>query len=64
MAALVSWSMQFADWGAAGHKTVKALTLFGGIGGGVAVYLIIAHLLKCEEVHEAVDLFRRKVLRR
>ncbi len=64
MALFVAWSMRLTDWTLGGHKTVKALTLFGGIGAGAVIFLIVAHLVRCEEAHDAVNLFRRKVLKR
>jgi len=64
MALFVAWSMSLTDWTLAGHKTMKALTLFGGIGAGAVIFFIVAHLLRCEEAHEAVTLFQRKVLKR
>ena len=64
MAFLVAWSMRLADWTLAGHKVVKGLTLFGGIGAGAMAFMVVALLLRCEEAHEAVHLFRRKVLRK
>jgi putative peptidoglycan lipid II flippase len=64
MALFVAWAMRLTDWTLGGHKTVKALTLLGGIGAGAVIFLIVAHLVRCEETHDAVDLFRRKVLKK
>ncbi|MCM2358834.1 MAG: murein biosynthesis integral membrane protein MurJ [Geobacteraceae bacterium] len=64
MALLVFWAMGLADWSLAGHKAVKGATLLGGIGAGVVVYFLSAHLLRCEEAREAVKLLRRKVLKK
>jgi putative peptidoglycan lipid II flippase len=64
MALFVAWSMRLTDWTLGGHKAEKALTLFGGIGAGAVIFFIVAHLVRCEEAHEAVNLFRRKVLKR
>ena len=64
MAVLVFWAMRLTDWAAAGHKAVKGATLLGGIGAGIGVYLLAAHLLHCEEVRDAIQLFKRKVLKK
>ncbi len=64
MAFAVYWAMQLTDWSQKGHKLAKGGVLVGAVGGGMVVYLVFAHLLRCEEAHEAVALFRRKVLKR
>jgi putative peptidoglycan lipid II flippase len=64
MALFVFWAMRFSDWTVTGHKIVKALTLLGGIGVGVGIYLLGAYLLHCDEMRDAVQLFRRKVLKK
>lgn len=64
MAVLVFWVMHFADWSRQGDKMLKALTLFGGIGAGVGLFFITALLFRSGEAREAVELFRRKVLKR
>jgi putative peptidoglycan lipid II flippase len=64
MACAVYWAMTLLDWSQAGHKLAKGAVLGGTVGCGVAIYLVFAHLLRCEEVGEAVALFRRKVLKR
>jgi putative peptidoglycan lipid II flippase len=64
MACAVYWAMTVLDWSQAGHKLAKGTVLLGAVGCGVAIYLVFAHLLRCEEVGEAVALFRKKVLKR
>ena len=64
MILLVSWAMGLTDWSLSGQKGLKALTLLGGIGAGIAVYFVCAHLLRCEEAREAVKIFRKKVLKK
>jgi putative peptidoglycan lipid II flippase len=64
MALLVFWSMRLTDWTVTGHKAAKAVTLLGGIGGGVIVYFLCASLLRCEEARDAKELFQRKVMKR
>jgi IMP dehydrogenase/GMP reductase len=56
--------MRLTDWTVTGHKAAKAVTLLGGIGGGVIVYFLCASLLRCEEVRDAKELFQRKVMKR
>ncbi|ABQ27422.1 murein biosynthesis integral membrane protein MurJ [Geotalea uraniireducens] len=64
MAFAVYWAMRLADWSQQGHKLVKGGVLGGAVVVGVVIYLVFAHLLRCEEAHEAVMLFRRRVLKR
>ena len=64
MTLLVAWVMRLTDWTVAGHKAVKGATLLGGVGGGVVVYFLCAHLVHCDEARDAVDLFKRKVLKK
>jgi len=64
MALFVFWVMRMTDWTLAGHKVAKGATLLGGVGAGVGVYFLCAHLVHCEEAREAVKLFRRKVLKK
>ena len=64
MALLVYWAMRLTDWSMAGHKVIKGATLLGGIGAGVMVYLLAARLVRCDEMEEALRLFRRKVLKK
>jgi putative peptidoglycan lipid II flippase len=64
MALFVFWVMRLIDWTVTGHKMVKSLILLGGIGAGVGVYLLGAYLLHCDEMRDAVQLFRRKVLKK
>ena len=63
MALLVSLVIRSADWSVQGHKLVKGAVLGGAIGGGIAVFLLSAYLLRCEEVKEVFALLRRKMER-
>ncbi len=63
MAAVVYRAMGLADWSLPGHNLIKAATLGGGVMAGIGVFLLVAHLLRSEEAHDAIGLFRRKVLK-
>ena len=64
MTIAVYWAIRFLDWSKLGHKLEKGAVLGMGIVAGVLIYLVFAHILRCEEANEAVKLFRRKVLKR
>jgi putative peptidoglycan lipid II flippase len=64
MALIVLWAMRLTDWSMTGHKLIKGSILMGGIGAGVGVYLIGARLVRCDEVEEALRMFKRKVLKK
>jgi putative peptidoglycan lipid II flippase len=61
MAAVVWYSCSLIDWSLQGHKLLKGSVLAGSIFSGCAVYLLIAKLLRSEEVLEAIALLRRKL---
>lgn len=64
MVFLVAWGMQLVDWSQPGHKLLKGTALGGAVAAGMGVFLLAAHLLRCDEAREAIALFRRKVLKR
>jgi putative peptidoglycan lipid II flippase len=64
MAFLVQYGIRLTDWSQSGQKGVKAGVLGGSIGAGVIIFILTAHLLRCEEVREAGELFRRKFRKR
>lgn len=63
MAMVVSWIINFADWTVTGHKLLKGAILGGAIGGGVAVFVLSALLLRIEEVSEVVKILRKRTKR-
>jgi len=64
MAAAVYWILRLGDWSRMGGKLVKGGVLGGAVLAGVAIFLVTAHLLACEEAREVTGMLRRKVLRR
>jgi putative peptidoglycan lipid II flippase len=64
MAFLVQYGIRLIDWSQSGQKGIKAGVLGGSIGAGVIIFILTAHLLRCEEVREAGELFRRKFRKR
>ena len=63
MAAAVSWGMTLIDWSVSGQKLLKTAVLGGTIGAGIVIFMLFAHLLRCDEAREAVRLVRKKVLK-
>ena len=57
----VSWGVSFVDWSAHGQKLFKAASLSGLVAGGVLLFLLCAHLFRCEEVRDAVTIIRRRI---
>ncbi|HBA88748.1 MAG TPA: murein biosynthesis integral membrane protein MurJ [Geobacter sp.] len=64
MAVVVYLIMRLIDWSPAGERLLKGGVLGAGILAGMAVFLVAAHLLRCEEARDAVGLFKKKVLRK
>lgn len=64
MALAVYYSMRLLVWSEPGEKLAKASVLGGTVLIGILIYLLCAHLLRCEEAHQTVDIFKRKLLRR
>jgi putative peptidoglycan lipid II flippase len=60
MALAVAWGVSLLDWSRPGEKFLKGGVLFAAIAGGVAVFLVCAHLLRCQETGRAMDIVRRK----
>lgn len=61
MALSVYYICLLCDWSLAGHKALKALTLGGAIGAGVAVYAVCARLVRSEEALEVLSMIKRKL---
>jgi putative peptidoglycan lipid II flippase len=64
MAIGVVWAMGLADWSVTGGKLLKSLILGSTVAAAMGCYLLVAHLLGCEEARDAVGMLKRKVLRR
>lgn len=64
MGGAVYWCMGLIDWSAPGEKLLKGGVLGGAMLAGIAIFMLCAHLLRCEEAREAVQLVRRKVFKR
>ena len=64
MGFLVWYGMRMTDWSQGGHKLEKTAVLGGSIAAGVVVFVLTALLLRCEEVHDAGALLRRKLRKR
>ena len=64
MAVVVYWIMHQIDWSPMGGRLLKGGVLGGAVAAGMAIFLITAHLLRCEEATDVVALIRKKVLRK
>lgn len=64
MGGAVFWIVGLHDWALPGARLLKGAVLGGAIAGGVAIYLPLALLLGCGEVRDAVQLARRKIMKR
>jgi putative peptidoglycan lipid II flippase len=60
MALAVGWGVSLVDWSRPGEKFLKAGALFASIAGGIAVFLLCAHLLRCQETGRAMEMVRRR----
>jgi putative peptidoglycan lipid II flippase len=64
MAAAVYWILRLGDWSRAGDKLIKGGVLGAAVLTGVAVFLVTAHLLGCEEARDVSAMLRRKLFRK
>lgn len=64
MAIVVYWIMHLIDWSPMGGRLLKGGVLGSAVAAGMAIFLITAHLLRCEEATDVVALIRKKVLRK
>jgi putative peptidoglycan lipid II flippase len=64
MIVAVSWLIGMIDWSLPGQKAVKGLVLGGGIAGGIGIFFLAAHLLRCEEARDAVAMVKRRFQKR
>lgn len=60
MGLLVWYGVTLADWSQSGHKVIKATVLGASICSGTLLFILMAHLIGCEEIRDAGELFRRK----
>jgi putative peptidoglycan lipid II flippase len=56
----VNWGTGLINWSEAGHKVYKATALGSFIAGGLIIFLIFAHLFRCEETRAAAGILRRR----
>jgi putative peptidoglycan lipid II flippase len=58
MAGAVAWGVHLIDWSRPGEKLLKGGVLFASIAGGIVVFLMGAHLLRCQEAGQAMNMVR------
>ena len=64
MGAAVYFILRLGDWSRTGGKLVKGGVLGAAVLAGIAIFLVTAHLLACEEARDVTGMLRRKILRR
>lgn len=63
MAAAVYGILQLGDWSRVGGKLIKGGVLGAAVLAGIAIFLVTAHLLACEEARDVTAMLRRKIFR-
>ena len=64
MAAAVYWILRLIDWSRMGGKLLKGGVLGAAVLAGMAIFLVSAHLLACEEARDLSSLLRKKLFRK
>ena len=64
MAAAVYFIMRLIDWSPVGRRLLKGGVLGGAVVAGMAIFLVTAHLLRCEEARDALGLVKKKLFRK
>jgi putative peptidoglycan lipid II flippase len=57
------WAMGLTDWSMAGGRIFKSALMGVTVAGAVGIYLATTWVLRCDEVHDAFDMVRRKLKR-
>ena len=60
MSLVVYLGMQSLDWSQPGEKLLKGGVLAVTVGAGILVFLLFAHLFRCEETARVSEIIRRK----
>jgi len=63
MSLVVYLCMQTIDWSVQGEKFLKAGTLAVAVCAGILVFLLFAHLFRCEETARVSEIIRRRLRR-
>ena len=63
MALAVYGIMRLVDWSREGERLLKGGVLGGAVLAGVAIFLVVARLLACEEARDVLGLLRKKLPR-
>lgn len=63
MSLVVYLCIKTLDWSIQGQKLLKGGTLALAVCAGIGVFLLFAHLLRCEETERVAEILRRKLKR-
>lgn len=63
MSLVVYVCIQTIDWSIQGQKLIKGGTLALAVCAGIGVFLLFAHLLRCEETERVSEILKRKLKR-
>lgn len=61
MSVVAYLGMKCLDWSQPGEKLLKGCVMGGTIGVGILVFIICAHLLRCEEASRIYGIFRQRL---
>lgn len=61
MSLVVYFCIQALDWSIQGQKLLKSSILALTVCAGILVFLLFAHLLRCEETSRVIELVRRRL---
>ncbi|GAM11853.1 hypothetical protein OR1_04172 [Geobacter sp. OR-1] len=64
VAMIAWWAMGLTDWSQPGGRLLKAGLMGGTVAGVAAVYIGCTWLLRCDEVHDAFEMVRKKFNRK
>ncbi|GFO68309.1 putative lipid II flippase MurJ [Geomonas limicola] len=63
MAAVVYLILKFGDWSRVGGKLMKGAVLGSAVTVGIVIFLVVSHLLACDEARDVTGMLKRKLLK-
>lgn len=61
MAVAAQWGMGLIDWSAPGEKVMKGGVMAGSVTVSVLIFIVCAHLLRCEEAGKVMEMLKRRL---